>query len=371
MNIIFDIVNNSIVVSKAGTKKTPPFLKIKQFDYPLINLENQQKALMDAIDPEIVTMAKGEKTNSLLLGDNIIATGLEELPPLSKSKVKDAFITRFKMFFPDFEQFYVSSFELERNKQHVHCLYEMTRRNNVSSLLEILKKKEITIKNVDYFTNQVNKLSNSAIDYPSARLFVGKDVSLVVIVKGSHLYGVNVLEFGTKDLFKNDEYLNSPYNLENGEAMKFAACVKANFASNLQLSDEKILSYDAQIDVASLPREMRALKGEMLENYYIKNNFRKYSSMVGDVIETYSSAPWFLPLQSIEVVCNEEIYMHLENSLNENVGFKYIKSTLNVEKLYTCDINNNSLFTQQFKKERRQIDWSKFLSMEIGKKKKA
>ena len=49
------------------------------------------------VNTDIAANLKLEKSNSLIISDDSVAFGLEELPALSKSKVADVFDTRFKM----------------------------------------------------------------------------------------------------------------------------------------------------------------------------------------------------------------------------------------------------------------------------------
>ena len=206
--------------------------------------------------------------------------------------------------------------------------------------------------------------------FPNATLIVGKEQSEIFISKADQVFAVSILPMGSDMLLEKEEYLSSPYNLNNDISLKFAACVKANFAANLSLTDDKVLSYDKNDGLSfSVPREVRAIKGASLENYNLKNNFRKFSAMIGDFIDNYSQAPWFMPIQEVKVYGLDEYFEHFEASI-EDASFKYIKANEVLDLARFVEVENNDMFEQEFKEKRRKIDWAKFLTMEIGGKKK-
>lgn len=371
MNIIIDIISNNIILSRPFSKKKEPFYQEIHIEYPVDKPLNQQRALNEAITLDVAANLKLEKSNSLIISDDSVAFGLEELPVLSKSKVADVFDTRFKMYYPNFKDYFVDAEEFERNNEKVNFFYTIARRDNFNKLIDILKKKEVEIKNTNYFSKvYVNKF-NVQNTFPSATLLVGDNLSELFVSKGSVVYGIALLSMGRKQLLEKEKYLTSPYNLSNVESLRFASCVKANFAANLSLTDEKILSYseDGALQF-SVPREARIIKGASLETYNKKNNFRKFTAMVGDILDCYASAPWFIPVNEVFVHGLNDQFDSLLLSAEDGVNFKYINSSNDLKVLYNSDVENNKLFSQQFKQERRKIDWAKFFTMEIGKKKK-
>lgn len=92
--------------------------------------------------------------------------------------------------------------------------------------------------------------------------------------------------------------------------------------------------------------------------------------MLLDITQFYSSAPWFLPLGEIKIVCSDEFYNVLSANVEEYQDIKFIRSEHDVTKLTEATINKNKLFSSSLKAERKKIDWKKFFTMDLGKKKK-
>ena len=370
MNLIVDIIHNSIIISSSLNKRSESFNFVKEYESPFSNPDNIVNAINDAINADIIDKFQDDRSNSVVLGDDLVAFGIEQLPVLSKSKVADIFDTRFKMYFPNYQDYFVKAFEMERNSDYVKYFYSLAKRQSVNKILNAIRAKTIEIKNIDYYGN-VFVRQRSNVDFPIATLMVGKYQSEIFISKGNQVFAISILPMGENELFAKEGYLTSSYNLSNDESLKFAACVKANFAANLALTDEKILSYEKEDGLSfSIPREFRAIKGASLENYILKNNFRKFTTSIADFIDNYSQSPWFMPIQEIVVYGNDEILEHL-NSSAEDTPFKFVKANVDLAFINFVNVEHNDLFTQEFKKERRKIDWAKFLTMEIGKKKKA
>lgn len=371
MNVIIDIVKNSISITRPISKKVEPFNLTQKFEFPLTDVSNIVEALNFILNEELILELKEEKSNSLLLSDDQVAFGLEELPVLSKSKLGDIFDTRFKMYFPDYKNYYANGFEFERNNTHVLYIYSLARRDNLDKILAVFKSKEIQFKSIDYFASNYTKNIIGFNEFPIATLIIGDEMSEIFISKGKEVCSISFLPIGKRMLMNGNNYLTSAYNLNNNESLKFSACVKANYAGNITFTDEKILSYTEEEGLSfSIPREVRAIKGTSLENYNLKNNFRKFTSMVGDYLDIYSRAPYFMPVSEVRTYADEDLFEHL-NASAENSFFKYNEIKISLDMLNEMNIEHNSLFSQKFKEERRRIDWAKFLTMEIGKKKKA
>ena len=370
MNLYIDSVHDTIFVTRSAGKKGDHFRYWKTYEYSLMNQSNIEKALNDFLDNELILKFKMDKINSLIFGDDLVSFNMEEIPIVSKSKLDDIFETRFKMYFPNYKSLYLGYSVLERNNDKAYYFFEIAKREKVSNVLDILKAKEINISNINYFSNVYASVFLNQIAFPTATLVIGKNKSEIFIVKNNRTIAVDIFEIGYRKLLEKEEYLPSSYNLNNDESRKFSACVKANFAANLALTDEMILSHETEEGLEfSIPREVRAIKGQSLETYNLKNNFRKFTSMIADFVEAYSQAPWFMPVPEINVFTDDEVFSYLEASAEETT-FKYVKANKNLEALVAYEVNNNSLFNQQYKENRRKIDWAKFFSMEIGGKKK-
>lgn len=370
MNVFIDLIHDSITITKTFSKKMVPFKVEKSFEYPLIVSNNAEKALTDILDNEVISALKSEKSNSLILGDDLVSFNIEELPIVSKGKLNDIFETRFKMYFPNFKSYFLKYSELERNSDRSYYFYEISKREKLNNILNLLKAKDIQIGAINHFSNVYANTFLSQTSFPTATLIIGENRSEIFITKGNKTFAVDIINIGSKQLLEKEKYMASSYNLGNDESKKFAACVKANFAANLTLTDEMILSYEKEdgLDFA-VPREVRAIKGASLETYNLKNNFRKFTSMMADFVDAYSQAPWFMPVPEINVYANSEVFELLEASAVDT-SFKYVKASKDIETMIISDVVNNDLFSQEYKEKRRKIDWAKFFSMEIGGKKK-
>ena len=370
MNIVIDVIKNSIILTRPFTKKVQAFYYEKGFDYSLMSPINLEKAFIEILDNEIVSKLKEEKSNSLVISDNLVAFGVENLPLLSKSKLRDVFETRFKIYYPNFEDYYLSYGELERNSDGVKYYYAMAKHMHVNKIITILNNNEIKIREISYFSKVLANSTYSDSEFPMATLIIGDNTSELIVSKGDVVSSVNVFPIGRSVLMQKDAYMTSLYNLKNQDALQFAKCVEVNFASNIVLTDDEIHSYEVEAK-ASMPREVRVLKGESLENYIIKNNFRRFNAILGDMVDVYSSSPWFIPIKEINVIANDDVFENLVASIKSSDSFKYVKSDIDVKNVLNSTVEQDDMFDHEFKKERRRIDWAKILSMEIGKKKKA
>ena len=113
------------------------------------------------------------------------------------------------------------------------------------------------------------------------------------------------------------------------------------------------------------------MKDEVLANYKVKNNYRKFYALILDIINRYTMAPWFLPLGEVEVfgptsVCTALVEAGRANGILQFTQCSESQWNFVLER----QIEPARLFSSVVKKERRRFDWRKLLTMEIGGKKK-
>ena len=370
MNIVIDILFNSIYLAREQTKKAPRYFHVKKYDYALDNAQNIEKAFTDLLKDDESNILKNE-SNSLIIGDENIGFGLVELPPLSRFKVKDVFNTRIKMAFPDYKDYFLDSFELEKTQNNITYFYAICRKEYVNRIINLLKQNSISVKKVDFFANYYANGHENKSAFPVISLFIGDKNSELIISKGKHVLSINILDYGEDLLLSGNEYLHSSYAYKNDKAYQYSKFIKDNFASKEIATDENIekTSVLDAMDYAK-PKELRILKDGSLNKYNIRTNARKYCSMIEDLISYYSGSPWFIPTKEIKVMCSNEMFNLLE-SVDEFKHIKLIKNELTMDEIVFKDVDANVLFSSSIKGERRKIDWSKFLTFEIGKKKKA
>ena len=112
------------------------------------------------------------------------------------------------------------------------------------------------------------------------------------------------------------------------------------------------------------------MKDEMLASYQIKNNFRKYHALIGDIISHFSNAPWFLPLMEIKTFASEEVLSRLNELSPQSGDLVFTHGDFpTLMNMFESPVAKNPLFDSGIRKERRMFDWRKLLTMEIGKKK--
>ena len=371
MNILIDSFDSTIKIGRGETKKLPSYFYEEKFDYPLNSLENQLKALGEFFKRDEAKILSTENSHDLVISDEIIGFGTFDLPHLSRFKIKDVFNTRFKINFPNYKDYYLDSYEFDRNQNGSVFFFSLAKKHNVNQLTSFFKAQSVNIKNIDYFANNYIKNFENKSTYPVATLFMGEQVSELIISKGPSVLSVNTFDFGSKVLLTGDVYLHSAYGFENDISKKYSGFIKENFATKEIVTDESIMKTDPTkgLDIP-MPRETRILKDQTLVNYNIKNNIRKYYSMLLDIVEFYSGAPWFLPIGEIKLVCSDEFYDVIKQNTLENFNITFVRCEHNINKILDAPIAGNKLFSSNVKGERRKIDWAKFFSLEIGRSKK-
>ena len=370
MNLIIDSLHDQIRFYSPATKKEPSISFAMDFPYSLSSTDNQIKALTDFLKKEEVKPLVDSKTIDLLLPDNGIGFGTFDIPALSKRKALDVFDTRFKLSYPNFEEYCVFNEEYERNADGCLYFYTLVKKSRIDQISSMLKSQNLFISSISFFAAHLAKLSQTKVVYPKATLLIGKDHAEMIITKGKTVLFVYDFGCGFASLLQGEEFFDSAYHLSHERSSQFAGFAAKNFASKIPFTDENIGKTDPQSGFyISRPRGLRIMKGEVLANYVVKNNFRKFYALIGDVLAHYASAPWFLPLTEIEIYAPEEVVMGLEE-LGKADGIHF---NANDEAAWNAilehDIAGHRLFKSGIKKERRSFDWRKLLTMEIGKKK--
>ena len=372
MNIFIDSLTNSIIACDLQKKKVQTGALKMEFKFPLRTKANKIKALTDFLNSEEGKAISKDESVSLILSDDCVFTGCMQFPPFSGRKLNDAFETKFKICYPSFLQYFVDYSMYERNTSNSFMVYTISKIDQVDEFKRVFKSFNFELKNIEYFSNLLTYDLDSKINLTNPKLVFGTNSTELVFIKGKQVVGRTLIRLGTKDLFDDTSYLDSTYNLNSDEAFKYATLHKLNFDTKDEISDELIQqqAIDDSFN-ATKPREVRLLKDESLKNYCLKQLIRKIHSHICDSIDLYSKSPWFFPIREIEVIGDERVVELLNSASSEN-EVKYIKSNVSLDTLYAKKVNNNVLFTKTLKQvERRKIDWQKFFSMEIGKKKKA
>lgn len=372
MNILIDSFNNVIILHKEGNKKVPSFSKVYKLDREINSYLSLIEALKTFLDKEDLNLLKNEQNNSIMLPNFGIGFGLINLPKMSKSKTLDIFMTRFRLYFPTYEKFYLDQDEYSRSAIEVSYYYSMMKREPVENILKLFKAKGISIKSIDYFAHHFINSIDHNVDFPMANLFVGKNYTELVLSNGGKVISINLFNYGETTLLDGKTYLNSAYNVGGSKASKFADFAKKNITQKSELNDANILNLPSNPDLeAPLPKELRILKDKALLIYKIKNNIRKFCSRLEDILDEFSKSPWFLPIKEVNVYSSDEFFDKLVEVSKEDSSLTFNKQIFNAVDFVSHELQNNKLFTNKIKAERRKIDWAKFFTMEIGKKKKA
>ena len=372
MNIFIDSLNNMIHIGAPGTKKTKPFYFSMEFEYPLSTVDNQIKAVHEFLQAEEAGILAKQKSNSLILPDLSIGFGSFEFPALSKFKMKDVFDTRFKVCFPNYASLNVVRYEYDRSSKNAVWFFTIVKKEVIEKFTQAFKEEKVSVKSFDFYAHHVVANVEDKDPYPIATLIIGANDSELLVTKGSQVNSVSSFGYGSEDLLNGTEFFDSAYSHDNERARRYSGLAKEIFSHRVDMTDENIAITDPKNGISfARPREIRVLKGDVLETYTIKNNFRKFISRVIDVAFSYSVAPWFMPLTEIKVVCSEEVFQHLAVITEERAGVTLVKSDFELGEFLVREVKHNSLFSGTgIAKERRKIDWAKFFSMEIGKKKK-
>ena len=367
MHIYFDVLNNSI-----SFLKDQKIIFKQKYDYSLSNFENKLNAIHGLAEIVNANGLNKDKSNVLILPDDLIGFGKFDIPNISKKNEKDIFHTNFRLAFPNYKEYYVSSKELSRSDNTVSYLYAFTKIEYINKINEAFKSIGINITTEDTLNEILPGLRGSRSEFPQIYLMIGKYNSELFIVKGDSILSSNFFGFGDEALNSSSKYLYSAYNASNKEALSFSGFVRNNISSNKGADEEDILATNPEDGLKiNEPKQMRLLKDDSLKQFYIKNNYKKFYSRIIDILNHYNVAPWFIPTNSINVVSGEQTYNKLlEVAKEDNLLSLEHNNPLNTV-LLNPKISNNPLFSNVVKEERRKIDWKALLTKEIGKKKKA
>ena len=90
--------------------------------------------------------------------------------------------------------------------------------------------------------------------------------------------------------------------------------------------------------------------------------------MIADILEFYSKAPWFLPIEQIRIVGSDEMVKNFIEHSQEFNTYNLSRLDVDTKKISQIDVGNCRLFSSTLKKKGTGINWEKFLNLEIGKK---
>jgi hypothetical protein len=354
------------------TKKEPLKKVVMSFSYSLNISENKVKALNEILNSQDFNQFNADTSASIILSDDIIFTGCMQFPPFSGGKLNDAFETKFKICYPDFSSYFLNYSLYEKNNSNSFILYTIAKVKLIDDLKNVITKHNKTVKSVNYLSDLILSNNKTRGESISTKLIVGTHQIELIIAKGKTIVGKSIIEVGTDKLFNDMSYLNSTYNVDSETAYKYSSIHILNFETKDSVTDDSIRQTKVHESLGFTdPREVRLLKGDSLNNYCLRQNIRKIHAHILDNIEYFSKAPWFFPIHDVEIIGDKRLFEQF-SAMEEESDINYIQSDSNIEELLCKDISNNILFTKILKqKERRKIDWQKFLSMEIGKKKKA
>ena len=372
MNVLINTLSNSIILSKSLSKKGMPYFQEFNFSYSLSRYDNKVKALNEILTDDVKKLFDNDPNINLIISDDVVFHGLMSVPTFSFNKSIDAFKTKIKISFPNINDYYIDYAVEEKNDKNTKVVYSLVQTKQSKGLIDVFSHHNITIKNVDYLAHVLSDLKTDKSIYPEVILIIGTEKSEVIVKKGKSILGTSFVNIGSKILLDSSELLLSAYNLENNTSLKYASFHKTNFDSKDLLTDEIILRYPIHESYEiSKPREARVIKGASLEVYNKKQNFLKFHSRVLDILDVYKDEPYFVPVNEIKVYSTDEVFESLR-AANSLESLKYTKVGENINKFVECSVEYNKLFDSQLvTKERKRIEWSKILTMEIGKKKKA
>ena len=372
MNIFVNLLSNSLIISEPLNKKRIPYYKEFTFSYSLKTLDNKIRAFNEILTDEVCKIFTNEVNNTLLLSDDAVFHGLMSIPAFSSRKTKDAFETKFKIEIPNFSEYYLVYDEHERNSSNSFIRFTISREKQSKALIDVFEHHNIKVKNVEYLGRAFSNYYQNKSNYPQATLLIGSDSSEMILTKAGVILGGTIIDVGSKHLLDSNTLINSTFNVGNEESLKYVSFHKEHFDTKESLSDEIILKYSINESfIPRQPKEERVIKGASLENYIVKTNFIKFHARILDILDTYKEAPYFLPIQEVNVSCTDEVFGNLLTA-NKVENFKYVQTKNNIKTVLESSIHHNPLFSTKLTvKERRKIDWAKLLTMEIGKKKKA
>ena len=371
MIIFIDLFSNCIIFNRNEAKNVKEYFYVQKFNYSLTTLDNKVKAINEINNEELSIELKKERVHDLIISDDILGLGTFDIPVLSRSRMNDVFNTHFRLCYSNPNAYFVNSFEYSREDKNAIYFYEFAKRSTYNSIINAFKNKGISFKNVNTFASLfANSDKKGPTNYPTATLIIGDYRSELIVSKGSTIFGINSINYGSKVFFEKDSYLNSAFNFNNDEALMFSGFLKENIVNREELNDENIFLVEKEKGLSySEPKELRLLKDEHLAIYNYKNAFRKFYARLEDIIEIYAKTPWFFPLKDIYVIASKEVVEGLIEASHEDENINFIDKEISINDLIKKGINKNTLFSKGISKERRKIDWGKLLTMEIGKKK--
>ena len=372
MIIGINTITSSITINKASLKKTTDFVRVFNFDYSLLPFENKIKAIHEVLATDAIDLLNTTKTRTLLLPDELVFSDTMELPPLPKGKVKDVFETRFKLLYPQSGDLYMTYREIERSKKRIVVQFTIANVSKIRKLIDTFFEQGIIINFIDFYSHHFITQYAKVSDSPKAYLFVGNHNSELIIYKKNVEVLSQSIKFGEQELFDTTNFFESAYNLENREAKRYASYIKKNFASSVQATDEEIFMTEIGEEYyPTEPREIRVLKDQALESYIIRHNFRLLHGLVSDCIEFCSKSSWPVNVSNVTVISSDNVYITLNEASEEDD--MYIKADYSLNDILSRPVAANLLFSNNNiakEKKRRKINWSKFFSINIGKKKK-
>lgn len=371
MNIVLNAFTNQISLYKAGNKKTGPYTAVFEAQFSLNSADSCMHAVSSFLAENSLDELKKERFNTLIIPDYPVGFGTFSLPRLSIFKIYDVFATRFKSCYPDFGNYYLKHKTYHKGEDDILRFYTFARKPDVVKLVDLFKKNGIHITGIDYFAHYVISGEHNKNNYPMCYLFVGKGVSEFVLSKGKEILSISTLSDGEDGILNKQTYIDSPYFLNNARAVKYAAFMRESIMTKKELNDSTVDSTDPSAILPPKPRALRMLKGQSLEAYLLKNSVRKYCSFINDLTNYFSQDPWFIPISEIRVFSTDEFFNDFSALSKESMPFSLIKANTPIDKVSSIPGRINFLFRHSLKKERRTIDWKKFLSMDIGRKKKA
>lgn len=375
MIIIYDVFENKIKLIRTDPKKPETnFYLERKFDYTFVTFSSRLKATGEFLnEQEIVDKLKQEKSNTLILTDDTIGYGYFDLPgKLAKNRLQDAFDTKFRMAFPNYSEYYSDSFELGKDENTVYYFYEFAKRDSVDLIVNVFKDHGIKINNINEYAYLFTDQEANASKFPIATLIVGEFEIELIITRANKVLSVNQFGYGSNVILNGKRYLNSGYNYKNNEALSFAGFMKNHIQSAEAVTDANIMATDSTKGLnIPLPKEFRLLKDEQLEQYVIRSNFKKFFARIFDILDFYSHSPWYFPMSDVRVIGDMDVITGLVEVSDGQNQIHFVDINSKAKEMIEKGVGHNSLFNKVAKvKERKKIDWKKFLSMEIGKKKK-
>ncbi len=372
MNILINPFLNTIDIYKAGTKKEPEYSFSYAFNCPIYKKEDVLNVIIEFSKEEEFKKLAEESSNVLIIPDFFIAYGLFELPMVSRFKIMDIFNTRFKMCYPNYTHLYYSAFQYEKKTDGLLYFYSISKKDFIDEIINLFTSNGVKVKSINYFGKVYNKFVVKDSTFPTATLIVGEYYSELIITRNERVISNTIFNYGSGLILTGKEYIQSGSNIHNDESLKYSVFIKENFATKNIISDENIMKTAANSDsFFPKPRETRIIKEPALSNYNKKNNIRKFYCSIADLVDFYGASPWFLPLHEIDVICDDEFYDEFINLTKDYRNLEFKRKDVDLSKCVNFPIEKDELFNKTMSGERRKIDWAKFLTFEIGKKKKA